>query len=257
MQSKDTTSQGDRNENTAGVGRRAALKALAAFTGAPLYGQAAKEASGAPAAGGVAGNTREQPFDGNWRFFRGDAPGAENPAFNDSGWRELDLPHDFSIEDLPPRPADDNGLGPVWGITAPVPARIGPFDTELSAGKRDTGWFVGGTGWYRKRFTAAAIPADGQVEIVFDGVYMNSDVWLNGHLLGNHPYGYTSFAYDLTPHLKRTGENVLAVRVKNEGRNSRWYSGSGIYRHVWLNTTGTLRLPLWGVAVTTPDVAAD
>jgi len=94
------------------------------------------------------------------------------------------------------------------------------------------------------------------VEIVFDGVYMNSDVWLNGSLLGSHPYGYTAFAYDLTPHLRRDGENVLAVRVRNVGRNSRWYSGSGIYRHVWLNVTGDVRVPLWGVFVTTPEVSA-
>ncbi len=87
---------------------------------------------------------------------------------------------------------------------------------------------MGGIGWYRKRFSAVTIQAAAQVEIVFDGVYMNSDVWLNGVLLGNHPYGYTSFAYDLTPHLKRTGENVIAVRVRNEGKNTRWYSGSGI-----------------------------
>lgn len=83
---------------------------------------------------------------------------------------------------------------------------------------------------------------------------MNSDVWLNGALLGNHPYGYTPFAYDLTPHLKRTGENVLAVRVRNEGKNSRWYAGSGIYRHVRLHITGNVRVPLWGVFVTTPAV---
>ena len=106
-------------------------------------------------------------------------------------------------------------------------------------------------------FRQQPLPAQAQVEIVFDGVYMNSDVWLNGTLLGNHPYGYTSFAYDLTPHLKRDGENVVAVRVRNEGRNSRWYSGSGIYRHVWLNTTGEVRVPLWGVAVTTPEVSTD
>ena len=87
------------------------------------------------------------------------------------------------------------------GARRVLPTRVGPFDTELSAGGRDTGWFVGGTGWYRKRFSAAAVPADSHVEIVFDGVYMNSDVWLNGSQLGNHPYGYTAFAYDLTPHL--------------------------------------------------------
>jgi beta-galactosidase len=245
-----------KNDSQTGAGwlRRDALKA-AVLLAAPLAGQTRGVASGPPSA--VTSCQRNQPFDEGWRFLRADAPGAEAPGFDDAAWRTLDLPHDFSVEDLPSRTGDDNGLGTVWGITSPLPTRVGPFDTELSAGKRDTGWFVGGTGWYRKRFSAAAIPSAGQVEIVFDGVYMNSDVWLNGNLLGNHPYGYTSFAYDLTPHLRRTGENVLAVRVKNEGRNSRWYSGSGIYRHVWLNATGTVRLPLWGVAVTTPDVSRE
>jgi beta-galactosidase len=255
VQSKDSALNNDGNETAAGVGRRGVLKtALATFAGAPIYAQVAA-APAAPQAAGVAGGKREQSFDDNWRFLRGEAEGAERPEFNDSAWRTLDLPHDFSVEPLPPRPADDNGLGSVWGAAA-LPTRVGPFDTQLSAGGRDTGWFVGGAGWYRKRFSAAAIPAEEQVEIVFDGVYMNSDVWLNGNLLGNHPYGYTAFAYDLTPHLKRTGENVLAVRVRNDGRNSRWYSGSGIYRHVWLNTTGTFRLPVWGVFVTTPEVSA-
>jgi beta-galactosidase len=222
---------------------------------APLAGQTGAMAQAAPARPAASvGNGREQSFDDGWRFLRGDAPGAESPDFNDSAWRTLDLPHDFSVEDLPARPADANGEGALWG-TSVLPTRTGPFDTELSAGGRDTGWFVGGTGWYRKRFSAAAVPAGGQVEIVFDGVYMNSDVWLNGQLLGNHPYGYTAFAYDLTPHLRRTGENVLAVRVRNEGRNSRWYSGSGIYRHVRLNTTGSVRVPLWGMFVTTTEVS--
>ena len=86
---------------------------------------------------------------------------------------------------------------------------------------------------------------------------MNSDVWLNGQHVGSHPYGYTSFAYDLTPYLNHGGENILAVRVRNEGQNSRWYSGSGIYRHVWLTLTEKVRLPLWGVSVITQKVAAD
>jgi beta-galactosidase len=239
------------------VGRRDALKAIAMLTAAPLVGQTA----GAPRlsvgrAGSAVENRRNQPFDAGWRFLRGDATGAEFPGFDDGGWRTLDVPHDWSVEDLPSRPADGNGEGSVWG-TSVLPTRVGPFDTELSQGGRDTGWFVGGTGWYRKRFSASAVPADGQVEIVFDGVYMNSDVWLNGNLLGNHPYGYTAFAYDLTPHLRRDGENVLAVRVRNEGRNSRWYSGSGIYRHVWLSATGGVRVPLWSVFVTTPEVSKD
>jgi beta-galactosidase len=237
--------------------RRDAMKAIAMLAAAPLAAQTGGVTQSAPgrSAASVA-NRREQSFDDGWRFLRGDAPGAELPDFNDSAWRTIDLPHDFSVEDLPPRAADANGEGALWG-TSVLPTRIGPFDTELSAGGRDTGWFVGGTGWYRKRFSAAAVPDGGQVEIIFDGVYMNSDVWLNGSLLGNHPYGYTAFLYDLTPHLRRDRENVLAVRVRNEGRNSRWYSGSGIYRHVWLNTTGSVRIPTWGVFVKTPEVSRD
>ena len=244
-------------ERAGGFARRDALKAVAMLASAPLAGQTAGAAQ-VPASrpGAAVENKRDQSFDDGWRFLRGDAPGAERPEFNDRGWRTLSLPHDWSVEDLPPRPADGNGEGTLWGNSV-LPTRVGPFDTELSAGGRDTGWFVGGTGWYRKRFSASAVPAGGQVEIVFDGVYMNSDVWLNGNLLGNHPYGYTAFAYDLTPHLRRGGENVLTVRVRNEGRNSRWYSGSGIYRHVWLNATGNVRLPLWGVFVTTPEVSKD
>jgi len=249
--------QHERNGEAAGLPRRDALKAVAMLASASLAGPADGMAQPAPARSvSAVENMREQNFDDGWRFFRGDAPGAEAPDYDDTPWRTLDLPHDFSVEDLPPRAADANGEGALWGATV-LPTRIGPFDTELSAGGRDTGWFVGGTGWYRKRFSAAAVPAGGQVEIVFDGVYMNSDVWLNGSLLGNHPYGYTAFAYDLTPHLRRAGENVLAVRVRNEGRNSRWYSGSGIYRHVRLHTTGSVRVPLWGMFLTTPEVSKD
>jgi beta-galactosidase len=252
-------SQNKNEELVPGTGlleRRDALRAVAMLA-APLVGQTTSStqvSSTRPSA--AVENKRGQRFDDGWRFFRGDASGAERPGFDDGGWRTLDLPHDWSVEDLPPRPEEASGAGSLWGSDV-LPTRVGPFDTELSQGGRDTGWFVGGTGWYRKRFTGGAIPADGRLEIVFDGVYMNSDVWLNGNLLGNHPYGYTPFAYDLTPHLQRTGENVLAVRVRNEGRNSRWYSGSGIYRHVWLNASGGVRVPLWGVQVTTPDVSAE
>lgn len=240
--------------------RRDALKALVtglAATRLSLGGETASQRRAAvPEAGASVGNGRNQLFDSGWRFHRGDAAGAERPDFNDGGWRLLDLPHDWSIEDLPPRPAQESGEGALWGESA-LPTRVGPFDSELSEGGRDTGWFVGGTGWYRKRFRMASAPAGGQVEIVFDGVYMNSDVWLNGQHLGDRPYGYTAFAYDLTPHLRRDGENVLAVRARNEGWNSRWYSGSGIYRHVWLNVTGDVRVPLWGVCIATPDVSKE
>lgn len=237
--------------------RRDALKSLiAGFAASPLLGGNALRAEpGAPvsAARPNYSHARNQLFDSGWRFHRGDAPGAESPVFDDGAWRQVELPHDWSIEDLPSF-SEENGQGAVWG-GIDVPLSIGPFDMYQSQGQRGTGWCVGGVGWYRKGFEVQGVPAGSHAEVVFEGVYMNSDVWLNGQHLGNHPYGYTSFAYDVTPHLNRQGENVIAVRVRNEGRNSRWYSGSGIYRHVWLNVTGPVRVSLWGVYVTTPEIS--
>jgi len=249
---------GTEDRNGGGVLRRDALKSfVAGFAALPLLKGIARgqQRESIANARSPVHNMRDQPFDSNWRFYRGDASGAEGREFDDSAWRLLDVPHDWSLEGLSPL-SESTGEGAIWGDIV-VPSRIGPFDRYLSEGQRDTGWFVGGTGWYRKRFTTNAIAADRQVEIVFDGVYMNSDVWMDGHHLGSHPYGYTTFAYDLTPYLQRERENVLAVRVRNEGRNSRWYSGSGIYRHVWLNVTGEVRVPLWGLYVTTPEVSKD
>jgi len=178
----------------------------------------------------------ELPFDDNWKFFRGDAGGAEDPTFSDKSWRKVDLPHDWSIEDLP------NQSDTV----------IGPF-SKMSIGTTATGYTVGGTGWYRKHFNLGT-KVWKMVSVYFDGVYMNSDVWINGHFLGNRPYGYIPFYYDITPYL-HNGENVIAVRVRNEGKNSRWYSGSGIYRHVWLITTGPVHVEQWGVLITTPQIS--
>ena len=334
----------------------------------------------------AAGETRDQSFDSDWRFLRSDATGAENPSFDDSKWRSLDLPHDWSIEDLPSKneavpelpavtgewrfkpgdnpdwksrelddrswqkvtlpdiwehhshytdnnvygwfrrnieiPADCRGLdfdlllgriddvdeawlnGERIGGTGSFPPnyqwadtierryrvraalahgdgsdvlavrvfdgannggiyaagtknpRIGPFDPKESENADKTGYVVGGIGWYRKHFTLNETGK--QVTVRFDGVYMNSDVWINGNLLGNHPYGYTSFEFDLTPYLKPSGqENLLAVCVRNEGKNSRWYSGSGIYRHTWLTITEAIHIPTGGVFVTTPEVSKD
>ncbi|HXY40240.1 MAG TPA: glycoside hydrolase family 2 TIM barrel-domain containing protein [Vicinamibacteria bacterium] len=183
--------------------------------------------------------TREVSFDSGWRFLRGDAPGAEATVLDDSAWPAVDLPHDWSIEDLP----NPDGV-----------KRSGPFDRDESAGQAATGWVVGGVGWYRKRFRLPPLAAGGRVFVRFDGSYMETDVWLNGRPLGSHSYGYTGFELDLTPHLSGEGTNLLAVRVRNIGKNSRWYSGSGLYRHVWLTTTGPLRVPLWGIAITTPEV---
>src|SRR6185312_8307576 len=181
--------------------------------------------------------TRSSLFDAGWRFIKDSTIAAEAPGYNDSKWRIVNLPHDWSIEDLPDQ----------------SDSVIGPFSAK-SIGATATGYTVGGIGWYRKHFTLDNI-ADKKVSIYFDGVYMNSDVWINGHHLGNHPYGYTLFYYDLTPYLKQNGENVLAVRVRNEGRNSRWYSGSGIYRHVWLNITSPVHVEQWGVHITAPTVS--
>jgi len=182
---------------------------------------------------------REFLFNNNWRFIRADVSGAENTNFDDSQWRTLDLPHDCSIEDL----SEKEGI-----------KQIGPFSEE-SPGKASTGHVMGGTAWYRKHFTLNKKDEGKIVKILFDGIYMNADVWINGHHLGNHPYGYTAFCFDLTPHLKPAGEkNVLAVQVKNEGENSRWYSGSGIYRDVKLIKTDPLHIKPWGTFVTTPEV---
>lgn len=329
---------------------------------------------------------RTRSFDQDWRFLRGDAPGAEAPSFDDSGWRTLDVPHDYSIEDLPPRPdalpeleaasgewrfkkgddekwkaADlDDGdwrkvtlpgfwegfgqseeanvygwfrrsielpeefkgkdfqllLGKIddadetWvngvriggmGAFPPgyatafdqqrryrVPAslvvgkdrisiavrvfdgegyggiyeagvkggRIGPFDSVEPQNRQFTGFTTGGIGWYRKHFTLKETGK--KVSVIFDGVYMNPELWINGRRLGEHPHGYTAFEFDLTPHLKPAGQdNVLAVKVRNEGWNSRWYTGSGIYRHVWLKVADPVHVPTWGVFVTTPQVSKD
>jgi beta-galactosidase len=177
---------------------------------------------------------REILFNSDWKFIRADVLNAQQTDFDDSGWRNLDLPHDYSIEDL----AEKEGV-----------KQIGPFSEE-SAGGKYTANMVGGTAWYRKHFTFDKNDSGKIISVLFDGVYMNSDVWLNGHHLGNHPYGYTAFAYDLTPFLKSSGEkNVLAVQVKNEGKNSRWYSGSGIFRDVKLIKTNPVHFDLWGVAV--------
>jgi beta-galactosidase len=187
-------------------------------------------------------------FDHGWRFRLGDLPGGIwRDALDDSGWRTLDLPHDWSIE-LERDPESPSGS--------------------------DGGYFPTGVAWYQKHF---AVPGAGSVGgkaadarpenrvafgapgaertlIEFEGVYMNSEVWLDEHFLGRHPYGYTPFRYDLTPYLGR-GEHVVRVLVDNACQpNSRWYSGSGIYRHVWLWVGGRVYVDPWGICVTSEHV---
>ena len=334
----------------------------------------------------AASANRERPLNDNWKFLRGDATGAEEPQFNDAAWRRVGLPHDWSIEDLPPRdndplyatvtlapgswkfsPDDDQAwvaaefddstwevvnlpetwdkhgqtsdaksvgwyrrhftvpasaagktvfieMGVIhganqtyvdgvkvqdigggywdnsWVMTRPVelpsalatpgnhvvavringsrgggfvetvlpPAGPSPLDPGRSAGNISTGYAVGGIGWYRQHFTLPGSDEGKQVRVVFDGSYMETTVWINGVEVGRNNYGYSPFGFDLTPYLKPAGqENILAVKVVNQGKNSRWYSGSGLYRPVHLEITKPMRVALWGLAVTTPEVQPD
>src|SRR5664279_5624022 len=175
-------------------------------------------------------------FDDDWKFYKGGVLGGQNINFDDSKWRPIDLPHDWSIEDLP-------------GTNS-------PFNADAIS-QVNGGFTTGGTGWYRKTFTIPKELTDKQFIIMFEGVYMNADVWLNGEFLGNHPYGYTSFWFDISGKIRFDKENVLAVKVKNEGENSRWYSGSGIYRHVWLNIVSPMHFEPWGICITTPQVSQE
>jgi beta-galactosidase len=172
---------------------------------------------------------RKADFDMGWRFHLGEVPAAKEINFADNSWRQLNLPHDWSIE--------------------------GEFSKDNPAGVGG-GALPGGIGWYRKTFTLPETDKNKSVFIDFDGVYMNSDVWINGHFLGNRPYGYSSFRYEMTPYLNYGNKpNVIAVRVDNSNQpNSRWYSGSGIYRNVWLVTVDKIHVNHWGTFVSTPTV---
>ena len=172
-------------------------------------------------------------FDNDWRFQKGGVQGGEVISFDDSKWRKVNLPHDWSIEDLPNTKS--------------------PFNKE-AANQVAGGFTIGGTAWYRKTFIVPEGDSSKKFIIQFDGVYMNCDVWLNGELLGTHPYGYTPFWFNLSAKIKFGQKNVIAVKVKNEGENSRWYSGSGIYRHVYLTVTNPLYVVPWGISITTPVI---
>jgi len=185
---------------------------------------------------------RSQCFDNGWKFMLGDPQGAEQAAFDDSQWRALDLPHDWSIE---PEAAAKQG------------ENVNIF-TRKAPGGRDTGWTYGGTGWYRKAFALSAEELKGVVWLYFEGVYYDAEVWVNGTKVGENHYGYSSFRLDITEACKPAGEqNIVAVRVKNEGKNSRWYAGSGIYRHVWLQTMPTVHLDEWGIFANTIYMGTD
>ena len=167
-----------------------------------------------------------QSFDRGWLFTLSDSTEMYQPSYSDGHWRRLNLPHDWAIE--------------------------GDFSPSNPSGASG-GALPGGIGWYRKHFSLSPDEKYDRFTITFDGVYMNSTVYINGHKLGTRPYGYSTFEYDLTPYIYKKGDNVIAVKVDNSDQpNSRWYSGCGIYRHVWL--TKTLKkayIPQWGQYVAT------
>lgn len=176
---------------------------------------------------------KRELFNSNWQFFKGGAVSPETNNYDVSDWEKVELPHDWSVEDL----ENTNS----------------PFNPK-AVSHVNTGFFEGGTGWYTKTFEVAEADKGKRITLTFEGVYMNSTVWLNGQIVGGNPYGYTEFTVDLTEKLLFGKKNMLMVKVNNEGENSRWYSGSGIYRHVWLNIYNPINIANWGVFVTTPVI---
>ncbi len=183
------------------------------------------------------GNASVLPFDEKWLFFRAglqadgsymnEPAGMESSTFDDSGWRKLDLPHDFAVE--------------------------GPFRIDLEG---ETGKLpYQGIGWYRKYFGISPQDAGRKVFIDFDGAMAYAKIWVNGQYVGTWPYGYSSFRMDITPYLKWGEKNVVAVRLDTEKWESRWYPGAGIYRHVWLVKTNPVHIGLWGTFITTPEIS--
>ncbi|MET9461985.1 glycoside hydrolase family 2 TIM barrel-domain containing protein [Streptomyces canus] len=216
---------------------------LLASTAAPAAGAllATPVAQAAESAGNASGRRTVALRDG-WRFALVDPGGitdptgeytdAAAPGYDDSGWREIAVPHDWSIELAP---TTENGT------------------------TSGTGFFPGGLGWYRLAFTLPSAFAGKRISVEFDGVYMDSYVYCNGTEAGRHPYGYTGFALDLTDLLHTDGptENVIAVKVQNRLPSSRWYSGSGIYREARLVVTDPVHVERWGTQVTTPEITAE
>jgi beta-galactosidase len=179
------------------------------------------------------GGRQTLPFDKDWAFVQADASGAEKAAFDDSKWKHVDVPHDWSI--------------------------LGTVDHNAATG-RGGGFLPSGIGWYRKHFEMDAADSQKRVSVEFDGIMANSDVWINGFHLGKRPYGYTSLNYELTNHINfgKGKTNILSVKADNTIQPaSRYYTGAGIYRHVRLVVTDAVHIDNWGVYVTTPKVSAE
>ena len=171
------------------------------------------------------GTVRTQNFNDNWKFYLGDASGAQTPAFDDSSWDQVNLPHDYSIDQK--------------------------YSQKMEA---ESGYLPGGTGWYRKNFTVDESLKGKRISIDFGGVYMNATIYVNGKKLGTHPNGYTPFSFDITDNVKFGKENVIAVKVDHQTPSSRFYSGSGIYRDVDFVVTDTVHVDKNGTKIETPDL---
>ena len=183
---------------------------------------------------------RKELFDRGWRFSLGNLENAHQAVYDDSSWRLLNLPHDWSVEPLKEQ---------IPGET------IGPL-SKKSPGGAATGQTLGGEGWYRKTFVISPEDAGKRHELYFEGIYNQSEIWVNGRKVHYNVYGYSTFRFDITPFCNSAGqENVIAVRVINEGKNSRWYTGSGIYRHVWMIRTSPSHIDDWGTFITTNRIA--
>jgi len=229
-----------RRQMLTGGGAGLAAAALSGGVLAPSARAAIRGTTAGPQAEPQPG-ARAYDFGPDWKFAlvtaegvtdpTGAYDGAQQPGFDDSGWRVLDLPHDWSIE-------------------------LAPVDASYTA--NGNGFLPGGLGWYRKTFTLPRWMAGQRISVEFDGVYMNSAVYANGQLLGNHPYAYTGFSYDLTGlvHTDGSTPNVIAVQASNQIPSSRWYSGSGIYRNVRIVVTDPVHIARHGTFITTPDAAA-
>lgn len=168
---------------------------------------------------------RTQEFDENWKFIKENIVGAEDKSFNDSLWRELNLPHDYSIEQ--------------------------EFSKQMEA---ESGYLPAGVAWYRKSFTLPKTAKDKNIRLDFGGIYMNATIYLNGRKLGIHHYGYTPFSFDISEYVDFDNENILAIKVEHQIPSSRWYSGSGIYRSVKLTITDKLHIALNGIKIDMPDL---
>jgi len=174
----------------------------------------------------VTENTEPVSFNEGWKFHKGEAKNAQYLSFDDSSWRNQNLPHDWAIE--------------------------GPFDIEYNA--RCGGLPFHGEGWYRKSFNVPKNLKGKHVSLHFDGAMYNAKIWLNGVLIGNRPNGYIGFSVKLSEYLNYGGGNLIAVQLTPEDLSSRWYPGAGIYRNTWLEINNPVHVPKWGTFITTPKI---